>query len=128
MYVMNTENKVPVVVYAEMTPNPATMKYVANKLLVESERTVEYKSIAEARGSSPLAEQLFNFPFINSIFIAGNFVAITKNESISWDFVNMELREFIKDYMETGDPVITKMPEIEEAQTEENSSTPKKRI
>ena len=75
---MSTPNTVPVHVYAEMTPNPATMKYVSNKLLLDYEESVEYKSAEEAKNSSPLATQLFQFPFVTRVFITANFVAITK--------------------------------------------------
>ena len=68
-----------------MTPNPATMKFVANRLIIENGQTAEYLSQADTKGSSALAEQLFNFPFITSVFIAGNFVSLTKTDTIEFD-------------------------------------------
>jgi NFU1 iron-sulfur cluster scaffold homolog, mitochondrial len=108
-----TSPKVPTTVYAEMTPNPATMKYVANRYLVEREGEVaEYRSQQEAKGSSPLAESLFNFPFIKAVFITSNFVTVTKNDSVSWDLINMELREFVRDFLENNEKAVIKMPEL----------------
>jgi Fe-S cluster biogenesis protein NfuA len=101
---------VPVTVYAEMTPNPNTMKFVANKYLLITGDSVEFTSRAEAKGFSPLAEELFNFPFVKGVFIAANFVTITKSEDISWDFVQMELREFVKEYLSFGKDVLVMMP------------------
>lgn len=102
--------QVPVTVYAEMTPNPSTMKFVANKYLLVSGESVEFTSAADAKGFSPLAEQLFQFPFVKGVFIAANFVTITKTESLSWDYVTMELREFIKNWIADGKDVLIMMP------------------
>ncbi len=55
--------KIPAVVYAESTPNPTTMKFVANKMLVNGDITVEYTEPSQAK-ESPLAQKLFNFPFV----------------------------------------------------------------
>jgi Fe-S cluster biogenesis protein NfuA len=101
---------VPVTIYAEMTPNPASMKFVANKhILIDA--TVNFFSQAEAKGYSPLAEELFNFPFVKGVFISANFVTITKMETLSWDFVLMDLREFLKEWLTEGKDVLIKMPE-----------------
>lgn len=97
--------KIPVAVYAESTPNPATMKFVANKLLIENGTTVEYTSPAAAK-ESPLALQLFNFPFVTGIFIAGNFISVTKNNLAEWMDVTLELREFIKEFISSGKSTI----------------------
>ncbi len=93
-----------------MTPNPNTMKFVANKYLLITGESVEFTSQAEAKGFSPLAEELFNFPFVKGVFFAANFVTITKNDSISWDFVTMELREFVKNWLADGKDVLVMMP------------------
>jgi hypothetical protein len=61
---------VPVTVYAEMTPNPSTMKFVANKHLLGTGDSAEFHSMASAKGYSPLAEELFKLPFVNGVFIA----------------------------------------------------------
>lgn len=102
--------QVPVTVYVEMTPNPSTMKFVANKYLLMTGDSVEFTEKADAKGYSPLAEELFNFPFVKGVFMAANFVTISKNDSISWDFVAMELREFIKNWIAEGKDVLIQMP------------------
>lgn len=104
-------SKIPVTVYAEMTPNPATMKFVANNYLIDPSKQVEFTSQAEAKGYSPLAEELFNFPFVKGVFIAANFVSITKTEALSWDFVNQELRDFIRNYIADGKEILIRIPE-----------------
>lgn len=112
--------QVPVTIYAEMTPNPTTMKFVANKYLLISGESVEFTSLQEAKGYSSLAEALFQFHFVKGVFIAANFVTITKNENIGWDFITMDLREFIRDWITEGKDVLIQMPapKIPEAKEE----------
>lgn len=104
-------SRIPVTVYAEMTPNPATMKFVANNYLIDPSKQVEFTSQSEARGYSPLAEELFNFPFVKGIFIASNFVSVTKTEALSWDYVTQELRDFIRNYIADGKEILIRLPE-----------------
>lgn len=101
---------VPVTVYAEMTPNPTTMKFVANKYLLITGDSVEFSSPADAKGFSPMAEELFNFPFVKNIFIAANFITITKTDNVPWDFITMELREFVKNWIADGKDILIQMP------------------
>jgi NFU1 iron-sulfur cluster scaffold homolog, mitochondrial len=102
--------QVPVTIYAEMTPNPSTMKFVANKYLLISGESVEFSKQSEAKGFSPLAEELFAFPFVKNVFMAANFVTITKTDNVSWDFIVMEVREFIKNWIADGKDVLIQMP------------------
>ncbi len=102
--------KVPVTIYSEMTPNPSTMKFVANKYLLMTGDSAEFRTKAEAKGFSPLAEELFSFPFVDGVFIAANFVTVTKTDNVPWDFITMELRQFIKTWIEDGKDVLIAMP------------------
>lgn len=97
------EDKIPVSIYAESTPNPAVMKFVANKPLVS--QTVEFKNIDEAK-DSPLAQKLFHFPFVKEVFMDSNYVSITKYEMMSWDEIVMEVRTFIREHIEQGHDII----------------------
>ncbi|HEX9980420.1 MAG TPA: NifU family protein [Flavobacterium sp.] len=95
--------KKAVEVYGEITPNPSALKFVASILLTRI--PVEYKNIDQA-ASSPLAKQLFNFPYVREIFIDENYVSITKYDSYEWNDITQELRSFIKNYIQNGGPVI----------------------
>ncbi len=95
--------KVPVSIYAESTPNPNVMKFVSNKLLVKN--SVEFKNIDEAV-SSELAQALFRFPFVKEVFMDENYISITKYNITSWDEIVMEIRSFIKEFIEQGKSVI----------------------
>ncbi len=91
-------------IYTEMTPNPETMKFVANKLLYPG-KSIDFPDEASAT-PSPLAKELFAFPFIRSVFIASNFVTLSKTPETNWDDVIPSVRQFLKEYLEEGRPVI----------------------
>jgi Fe-S cluster biogenesis protein NfuA len=95
--------KIPVSVYAESTPNPIVMKFVANKPLAEG--TFEFKNIDEAF-QAPLAKELFTFPFVKEVFISANYVSVMKYDVAEWEEITMELREFIRSYIENGKPIL----------------------
>ena len=101
----NTEKKkIPVTIYAESTPNPSVIKFVANKKLVQG--VFEFRSRDEA-AYSPLASELFNFSFVKSVFFDENYVSITKYDVAEWDDITMQLREFLKNYLENGKIIIS---------------------
>jgi len=115
---------VPITVYAEMTPNPLTMKFVINKNILGMGESAQFNSKPETKGYSPLAEELFNLPFVDGVFFASNFVTITKTDNLSWDFITMELREFIRNWLSEGKEVLTAMPDEKKSIKKENK--PKK--
>jgi Fe-S cluster biogenesis protein NfuA len=91
-------------IYTEMTPNPETMKFVANKLLYPG-KSADFPDVESAK-PSPLATELFGFPFIKAIFIASNFVTLTKTNETEWDDVIPSVRQFLKEYLEEGKTII----------------------
>ena len=91
-------------IYTEMTPNPETMKFVANKLLYPG-KSIDFPD-AESAKPSPLATELFGFPFIRAVFIASNFVTLTKTSETDWNDVIPSIRQFLKDYLEEGKAVV----------------------
>ncbi len=107
----------PVIVYIENTPNPASMKFVLNGYLMENGE-VEYHS-KEMAVNCPLASQLFDFTGVKSIFITNNFVTVTKTEDLDWFEIQNILREFIKGYIISGEPVFIGNPINEVEKSEE---------
>lgn len=91
-------------IYTEMTPNPETMKFVANKLLYPG-KSADFPDVGSA-SPSPLATELLGFPFIKAVFVASNFVTLTKTTETDWNDVIPSIRQFLKDYLEEGKPVI----------------------
>ncbi len=95
--------KAAVTVYAESTPNPSVLKFVCNKVLVPN--VYEFTTIEEAK-PSPLATALFQFPFVKNVFMEKNFISITKFDIIEWEEITLQLREFIKSYVEEGKTIL----------------------
>src|SRR5690242_10919710 len=92
-------------IYTEMTPNPETMKFVANKLLYPG-KSIDFPDEASA-GPSPLVLELFTFPFIKSVFIASDFITLTKtNETEDWQDVIPAIKQFLKEYLEDGKTIV----------------------
>ena len=105
-------------IYTEMTPNPETMKFVANKLLYPG-KSIDFPDVETAK-PSPVAIELFGFPFIKSVFIASNFVTLTKTPDTDWNDVIPTIRHFLKEYLEEGKPVINE-EEVIVAKTDGNA-------
>ncbi|WP_296151498.1 NifU family protein [uncultured Flavobacterium sp.] len=99
----NKTQKSPMSVYAESTPNPAVQKFVGSRMMTKT--AVEFKNIDEA-ASSPLAIELFKFPYVKEIFIDENYISITKYAVQEWQDITMELRTFIKGFIENGGTVL----------------------
>lgn len=115
-----TSAKVPVTVYAESTPNPSVLKFVANKPLVDG--TFEFKNIDEAK-HAPLAQALFQFSFVKEVFISANYISVTKYDVVEWQEVSLELREFIRTFIEEDKQILSDEILSEEKKT----STPKEK-
>ena len=98
------QKKLPITVYAEVTPNPAVMKFVANKKIVPA--IYEFKNIDEAKDSD-LAQKLFHFPFVKEVFFDENYVSVTKYEVAEWDEIAQELREFIRTFLMDGGEAVS---------------------
>lgn len=101
---LNAAGHTIVSIYTEMTPNPETMKFVANKLLYPG-RSIDFPEEKDAK-PSPLAQELFSFPFVRGVFIASNFVTLTKTPETEWTEVIPTIRQFLKTYLEEGKEVI----------------------
>ncbi|PWT96041.1 MAG: NifU family protein [Bacteroidetes bacterium] len=91
-------------IYTEMTPNPETMKFVANKLLYPG-KSIDFPDVESAK-PSPLAQEIFGFPFVKAVFIASNFITLTKTAETEWQDVIPTIRQFLKEYLEEGKVVI----------------------
>ena len=85
-------------VYVEATPNPATMKFITNKLLINGSVDFPDRQSAE---SSPFAKELYKFNFVKGVFFASNFVTVTKAEDTEWNELIPILQEFVKGAVES---------------------------
>ncbi|QJX46015.1 NifU family protein [Hymenobacter taeanensis] len=112
----------PVSIYAEASPNPESMKFVLNTHLLSDGVSVDYPN-AEAAANSPLAQELFQFDYVNRIFIAQNFVTVTKGTDHQWAQLIPELRTFLKSYVEAGGPIFTVDPAAEQQAAQQAAAT-----
>lgn len=99
----NKTKKQPITVYGETTPNPAALKFVVSRMLTKN--AIEFKNIDET-AASPLAKELFKFPYVKEVFMDENYISITKYEVNDWQEITLELRTFIKQYIENGGTVL----------------------
>ena len=111
-----TKNKkIALSVYGETTPNPATLKFVVTRLLTKT--ALEFKNIDDTT-ASPLAKELFKFPFVKEIFIDENYISVTKYDVATWEEITLEIRTFIKQFIENGGQVIDESVIIENPKLE----------
>jgi len=104
---MNMETTSPRIVniYTEANPNPNSLKFVVDFMLLPEAENLDYADISEAE-KCPLATDLFKFNFVKRVFIAANFVTITKDEAADWTEISTLLKTFIKGYLEEGKPLL----------------------
>ncbi|MFT4752893.1 MAG: Fe-S cluster biogenesis protein NfuA [Salibacteraceae bacterium] len=97
--------KEPITIYAEMTPNPKAMKFVGNLAIVSNGESYEFTS-AEKTENAPLARVLFTFPFVKSVMLSQNFITLTIVDNLVWDDVVMEVRDYLTNYLQAGQPIM----------------------
>ncbi len=110
MFALNLKNKTTMTenteywsIYAEQTPNPETMKFVFNKMILPEEAE-DYPS-KEKANASPIAKSLFEFSFVNGVFVMNNFITITRAPETEWHEITPIIKEFLKAYVEAGEPI-----------------------
>lgn len=99
----NKAKKQPITVYGETTPNPSALKFVVSRMLTKN--AVEFKNIDDT-AASPLAKELFQFPYVKEVFIDENYISVTKYDINEWNDITLELRSFIKLFIENGGTVL----------------------
>ena len=104
-----TDKKIPMSVYAESTPNPATMKFVCSLAFTEPGSSVEF-NVASETSKAPMAARLFTFPFVSGVFFSNDFITITRNDLVDWQEVFTEVRSYIQDYLASGNDIFTENP------------------
>ena len=112
-------------IYLESNPNPNSLKFVVNEMLVPEGLSFDFPD-AESTSISPLAKELFNFPFVERVFFAGNFVTVTKKEAVEWIEIQHTLKDFIKKYLEAGKLIIELGEEDSPLPVEEETETIRK--
>ena len=90
--------------YTEQTPNPESLKFVTNRMLYHG--TADFREAELAQTWSPLAQALFELPYVKGVYISSNFVTITKEFNYDWDDVMLKAKAFLKNWIESGQEVV----------------------
>ncbi|WP_109832404.1 NifU family protein [Reichenbachiella versicolor] len=117
---MEEVKKAPVNLYIESNPNPNTLKFVANFMLIPEGLNFDYPTL-ESATNSDLAQELFTFPFVQGVFIMSNFVTVTKDDATDWEEVKNGIKEHIKNYIDAGKSVVDLNKAYEQAKEDQAS-------
>lgn len=112
-------------IYLESNPNPNSLKFVVNEILIPEGLSFDFPD-AESTSISPLAKELFSFPFVDRVFFAGNFVTVTKKEDVDWIEIQNLIKDYIKKYLEAGKLVIEIKDEADSSPVEEETDSIRK--
>ena len=99
----DTKKASPTTVYAESTPNPNVMKFVVNRKIVRG--VYEFKNVSDAK-NAPIVQSLFTFPFVKEVFLDFNFISVTQKPESNWEENTMDVREFIRSYIQDDNILI----------------------
>ena len=108
--------------YMESNPNPNSLKFVANYMLVGQGQTFDYPDVQSAQ-QSPLAVELFNLPYVRRVFIMSNFVTVTKDPQSEWIEVQDEIRQLITQYLQSEKPVVIPPEEQDDGLPEDQTKS-----
>jgi Fe-S cluster biogenesis protein NfuA len=111
-------------IYLESNPNPNSLKFVVNEMLVPEGMSFDFPD-RQAAGVSPLAQELFDYPFVDRVFFMSNFITVTKKDDVEWLEIQQTLKEHIKKYLEGGKFII-EVNEVDPAPAEEETDTTRK--
>lgn len=107
-------------IYLESNPNPNSLKFVANFMLVPEGKSYDFPDMISA-AKAPLAREIFDrFPYVDRVFYMSNFVTLTKSVDVEWEDIKGELKEFIRDYIESDKPLLEEEEKEDESGAEES--------
>ncbi|HTF21960.1 MAG TPA: NifU family protein [Chryseolinea sp.] len=112
-------------IYLESNPNPNSLKFVVNDMLVPEGMSFDFPDAASA-SVSPLAQELFSHAFVDRVFFASNFVTVTKKGDVEWLEIQQTLKDHIRKFLEAGKLIIDVKAEEVPSETEEETETVKK--
>lgn len=118
---MEATTKQPINIYTESNPNPNSLKFVLNFLLLPEGVSRDYPG-KESAAEAPLASELFDFPYVKRVFYMSNFVTVTKDENIEWAEVKLEVQNHIKAFLEAGKQILTEQDVEEDHKVQETDT------
>ena len=111
-------------IYLESNPNPNSLKFVVNEMLVPEGISFDFPD-EESTENAPLAKELFQYPFVDRVFYMSNFITVTKKGDVEWLEIQGTIKEHIKKFLEAGKYII-EVSEPEATAGEEETETVKK--
>ena len=94
-------------IYTESSPNPHSMKFVLDFMLLDKDKSMNFSCAQDAR-DTPLVEDMFaKFDYVENVFLMSNFITITKNPSKQWAEVTRPLRKFLTSYLKAKRPTFS---------------------
>ncbi len=93
-------------IQTEATPNPSTLKFLPGRTVIQS-GTIDFRSLDEAEGKSPLAVRLFDVTGVDGVFFGYDFVTITKTDDQDWQHLKPAILGGIMEHFMTDSPVMT---------------------
>jgi Fe-S cluster biogenesis protein NfuA len=106
-------------IYLEESPNPNSLKFVINYLIVPEGEVHDFPDVGSA-SYSPLAQEVLKFEYVRRVFIMNNFITVTKDEEVEWYTVKESLKHFIYTHLENKKPVILEQGQVKETSSEES--------
>lgn len=95
--------KTPIKVNAQQTPNPATLKFQFSHVVTDG--PMEYRDVKDCH-QSPLAMKLFGFPWVSGVFINSDYMTVTKKDWVDWEMLAEPLTGLIQEHFDAGEPVV----------------------
>lgn len=111
-------------IYLESNPNPNSLKFVVNEMLVPDGMSFDFPD-RESAVHAPLAQELFDYPFVDRVFYMSNFITVTKKEDVEWLEIQNILKDHIRKFLESG-RFIMEVKEDQPGPVEEETETIKK--
>lgn len=111
-------------IYLESNPNPNSLKFVVNDMLVPDGMSFDFPT-AESAKEAPLAQELFSYPFVNRVFYMSNFITVTKNEDVQWIEVQDTIKQHIKNFLEAGKYILDSSSPVQEEQVADSETVKK---
>jgi Fe-S cluster biogenesis protein NfuA len=111
----------PISIYLESNPNPNSLKFVVNEMLVPEGMSFDFPDPESAK-DAPLAQELFMYPFVDRVFYMSNFVTVTKKEDVEWIEVQSIIRDHIQKFLESGKLILDQREELPQAAEEETDT------
>lgn len=111
----------PISIYLESNPNPNSLKFVVNEMLVPEGMSFDFPDPESAK-DAPLAQELFMYPFVDRVFYMSNFVTVTKKGDVEWIEVQSILRDHIQKFLESGKLILDQKDELPLAEQEETDT------